>query len=106
MPMPSNSVMSPLALVGPQFNADSTSLRVILPFSWATSTIFARSWERASCGAGTDGWAELEEAGVWFVSEGELSLGAATAFGAFCFQLAILAQCFHGGVSHVAPSHS
>ena len=37
---------------------------------------FARSWERASCGAGTDGWAELEEAGVWFVSEGELLLGA------------------------------
>ena len=63
MPMPSNSVMSPLALVGPQFTADSTSLRVKLPFSWATSTIFARSWERASCGAGTDGWAELEEAG-------------------------------------------
>ena len=63
MPMPSNSAMSPLALVAPQFNADSTSLRVKLPFSWATSTIFARSWERASCGAGTDGWAELEEAG-------------------------------------------
>ena len=63
MPMPSNSAMSPLALVAPQFNADSTSLRVKPPFSWATSTIFARSWERASCGAGTDGWAELEEAG-------------------------------------------
>ena len=51
--------MSPfLALVAPQFNADSTSLRVKLPFSRATSTIFARSWERASCGAGTDGWGQ------------------------------------------------
>ena len=42
----------------------------------------------------------VRESGVGFPD----ALGH-TAFGAFCFQLAILAQCFHGGVSHVAPSH-
>lgn len=29
-----------------------------------------------------------------------------TAFGAFCFQLTILAQCHHGAIFHVAPSLS